>query len=133
MSDHVSDIQLLCIVRIHLTTGESAIKYGQAIRTCVIRGFVFAEQIHTVNMNSLMKPERTAWPRFGGRCPVDTYNLLVVNKAYQTIKYFRGKSNNQCPDALIHCQLNPPLNSFLSLTFVPDPLKLKVLAQSPLL
>ena len=47
-------------VKTHLTTGESATKHGQETLTGFLSEFVFVHQIHTVNMNSLMKPARIA-------------------------------------------------------------------------
>ena len=37
-------------VRIHLTTGESGTKHGQAIRTGFIVAFAFVKQIDTVKV-----------------------------------------------------------------------------------
>ena len=47
-------------VRIHLTTGESATKHGQAIRMSFTREFLIVQQMHTVDTNFLMKPVRDA-------------------------------------------------------------------------
>ena len=43
-------------VRIHLTTGESATKHGQAIRMGMLKESVIIKQMLTVNTDSLVKP-----------------------------------------------------------------------------
>ena len=47
---------IIVFVRIHLTTGESTTKHGQAICTGFLKESVIVKQIHTVNTNSLIKP-----------------------------------------------------------------------------
>ena len=57
-------------VRIHLTTGESGTKHGQAVCPVFIKAFVFVKQFHSVNTNSLKNPVRNTWPYYVPNCLV---------------------------------------------------------------